>query len=134
VKCPRCQHENPTESNFCLGCGARLGLTCASCDTDLPAGSRFCNKCGTAVKAQAADARLTSPKSYTPKHLAERILTSKAALGGERKQVTVLFADLKGSMELLTARDPEEARKILDPVLERMMETVYHSAAAMNQR
>ena len=56
------------------------------------------------------------PGFYTPKHLAERILTSKAALEGERKQVTVLFADLKGSMELLADRDPEEARNILDPV------------------
>jgi class 3 adenylate cyclase len=63
-----------------------------------------------------------SPASYTPKHLAEKILTSKSDLEGERKQVTVLFADLKGSMELLADRDPEEARKLLDPVLKRMME------------
>ena len=62
--------------------------------------------------------RFSSPETYTPKHLAEKILTSKAALEGERKQVTVLFADLKGSMELLADRDPEEARKLLDPVLE----------------
>ena len=60
-----------------------------------------------------------SPQSYTPKHLAEKILTSKSALEGERRQVTVLFADLKGSMELLADRDPEEARKLLDPVLRR---------------
>ena len=62
-----------------------------------------------------------APESYTPRHLAEKILTSRAALEGERKQVTVLFADLKGSMELLADRDPEEARKLLDPVLEHMM-------------
>jgi class 3 adenylate cyclase len=67
-------------------------------------------------------ARFGSPGSYTPRHLAEKILTSRAAVEGERKQVTVLFADLKGSMELLADRDPEEARKLLDPVLERMME------------
>ena len=66
-----------------------------------------------------------SPNAYTPKYLAEKILTSKAALEGERKQVTVLFADLKGSMELLADRDAEEARKILDPVLERMMAVSY---------
>ena len=60
-------------------------------------------------------AALRLPRTYTPKHLAEKILTSKAALEGERKQVTVLFADLKGSMELLADRDPEEARKLLDP-------------------
>ena len=74
-----------------------------------------------------------APDSYTPKHLAERILTSKAALEGERKQVTVLFADLKGSMELLADRDPEEARKLLDPVLERMMEAVHRYEGTVNQ-
>ena len=68
-----------------------------------------------------------------PRHLAEKILTSKAALEGERKQVTVLFADLKGSMELLADRDPEEARKILDPVLERMIEAVHHYEGTVNQ-
>jgi class 3 adenylate cyclase len=77
--------------------------------------------------------RFASPESYTPKHLAERILTSKAALEGERKQVTVLFADLKGSMELLADRDPEEARKILDPVLERMMQAVHRYEGTVNQ-
>src|SRR5262249_52219223 len=77
--------------------------------------------------------RFAAPKSYTPKHLAERILTSKAALEGERKQVTVLFADLKGSMELLADRDPEEARKFLDPVLERMMEAVHRYEGTVNQ-
>jgi len=74
-----------------------------------------------------------SPLSYTPGHLAEKILTSKAALEGERKQVTVLFADLKGSMELLADRDPEEARAILDPVLERMMAAVHRYEGTVNQ-
>ena len=70
-------------------------------------------------------AKFASPETYTPKHLAEKILTSKSALEGERKQVTVLFADMKGSMELLADRDPEEARKLLDPVIEHMMEAVH---------
>src|SRR5262249_40541110 len=118
--CAHCQHENPPGSNFCLGCGARLGLRCPSSGSDLPAGPRFCNKCGQPTTGSADTERFASPESYTPKHLAEKILTSKSALEGERKQVTVLFADLKGSMELLADRDPEEARKLLDPVLERM--------------
>src|SRR6185503_11323245 len=105
MTCPSCQHANPPGSSFCLGCGARLALACASCGAALPAGSRFCNKCGTPVTAEReAPAYLTSPSAYTPKYLAEKILTSKAALEGERKQVTVLFADLKGSMELLADR------------------------------
>ncbi len=134
MKCPRCQYENPPGSNFCLGCGTRLGATCGACGNDLPAGARFCNKCGTPVSGESAgQARFASPESYTPKHLVEKILTSRTALEGERKQVTVLFADLKGSMELLADRDPEEARKILDPVLERMMEAVHRFEGTVNQ-
>jgi hypothetical protein len=78
---------------------------------ELPAGAKFCLECGEPVASHAtAGPRFTSPEAYTPKHLAEKILTSKSGLEGERKQVTVLFADLKGSMELLADRDPEEAR------------------------
>ncbi len=134
MKCPRCQHENPPQAKFCLECGARVGLSCTKCRSELPAGAKFCLECGEAVASQAtAEPRFTSPESYTPKHLAEKILTSKSALEGERKQVTVLFADLKGSMELLADRDPEEARKILDPVLERMMESVHRYEGTVNQ-
>ena len=74
-----------------------------------------------------------APLTYTPSYLAEKILTSRSALEGERKQVTVLFADLKGSMELLAERDPEEARQLLDPVLERMMEAVHRYEGTVNQ-
>ena len=80
----------------------------------MPAG-----ECGSSLTGAATSQKFGSPETYTPKHLAERILTSKSALEGERKQVTVLFADVKGSMELLADRDPEEARTLLDPVLER---------------
>jgi class 3 adenylate cyclase len=134
MKCPRCQHENPPGSVFCLECGGHLAPACASCGAELPARAKFCNKCGTAVPTGVAmRPRFASPEAYTPKHLAEKILTSKSALEGERKQVTVLFADLKGSMELLADRDPEEARKLLDPVLERMMEAVHRYEGTVNQ-
>jgi class 3 adenylate cyclase len=134
MKCPRCQQENPAHARFCLGCGARLALACASCGTELPGGARFCLQCGQAVgTGTALPSRSPAPDTYTPKHLAERIINSKAALEGERKQVTVLFADLKGSMELLADRDPEEARKVLDPVLELMMEAVHRYEGTVNQ-
>ena len=132
MKCPRCQHENAPGSKFCLECGAPLGLKCLACGALLPVGAKFCNECGSPLPTSVPD-RFSSPGAYTPKHLAERILTTKSALEGERKQVTVLFADLKGSMELLADRDPEEARKILDPVLERMMEAVHHYEGTVNQ-
>ena len=99
---------------FCGRCGARLASLCPSCGFANPEGFAFCGKCGARVAEGPApplqgSAAFASPRSYTPKRLAEKILTSKAALEGERKQVTVLFADLKGSMELLAGRDPEEA-------------------------
>src|SRR3989449_205407 len=125
MKCPRCQQENPPPAKFCLECATPLALRCANCGTQLPAGAKFCFECATPVSATGSAPRFPSPEAYTPKHLAEKILTSKAALEGERKQVTVLFADLKGSMELLADRDPEEARKLLAPRLERMMEPVH---------
>src|SRR5215475_7433567 len=133
MKCPRCQQENPPQAKFCLGCASPFTLRCANCGTQLPAGAKFCFECATPVSAPGAASRFASPEAYTPKHLAERIINSKAALEGERKQVTVLFADMKGSLELLAARDPEEARKLLDPVLERMMEAVHRYEGTVNQ-
>ena len=132
MQCPRCRAENRDGLRFCEDCGSRLTLTCSQCGGELAPGKRFCGSCGAPAAGESA-ARTPSPESYTPKHLAERILTSKAALEGERKQVTVLFADLKGSMELLADRDPEEARKFLDPVLERMMEAVHRYEGTVNQ-
>ena len=109
MKCPRCQQENPPQAKFCLECATPLALRCTNCKTQLPAGAKFCFECATPVSAPGAPPRLASPEAYTPKHLAEKILTSKAALEGERKQVTVLFADLKGSMELLATAIPRRA-------------------------
>src|SRR5262249_52800545 len=86
-----------------------------------------------ALAARPATDPARAPLAYTPRHLAEKILTSRSALEGERKQVTVLFADLKGSMELLADRDPEEARQLLDPVLERMMAAVHRYEGTVNQ-
>jgi class 3 adenylate cyclase/tetratricopeptide (TPR) repeat protein len=123
---------------FCGRCGTRLATLCPACGFANPEGFAFCGKCGTRVTEAAApplqnSPAFAAPESYTPKHLAEKILTSKAALEGERKQVTVLFADLKGSMELLGDRDPEEARTLLDPVLELMMDAVHRYEGTVNQ-
>jgi double zinc ribbon protein/adenylate/guanylate cyclase family protein len=132
-----CPHENPPGAKFCSECGARLQAACASCGAKLGTGAKFCNECGApaaaGAPAPASGERFGAPDTYTPKHLAERILTSRAALEGERKQVTVLFADLRGSMELLADRDPEEARTLLDAVLERMMDAVHRYEGTVNQ-
>ena len=134
MKCPRCQHDNPSHAKFCLECGARLAPACAKCQSELPSGAKFCLECGAPVASRAsAESRFATPETYTPRYLAEKILTSKSVLEGERKQVTVLFTDLKGSMELLADRDPEDARKLLDPVLAHMMEAVHRYEGTVNQ-
>ncbi len=134
MRCPECRFENREDVRFCEECGAKLDMACPSCGAAIPSGRKFCGNCGQQLALGAARGpKFTAPESYTPRHLAEKILTSKAALEGERKQATVLFADLKGSMELLADRDPEEARKILDPVLERMMEAVHRYEGTVNQ-
>ena len=113
--------------------GAALGAACPACGFPVEPGSRFCGGCGR-MRGDAAPApRFTAPEAYTPRHIAERIRTARGAMEGERKQVTVLFADVKGSLELLADRDPEEARALLDPVLELMMEAVHRYEGTVNQ-
>src|SRR5881409_2417130 len=137
MQCARCQQSTPADALFCPKCGAKLSVGCPQCGTPAAADDSFCRKCGQRLARAPAQTpgttRFASPDTYTPKHLAERILISRAALQGERKKVTVLFADVKGSMELLADRDPEEARKLLDPVLELMMGAVHQYEGTVNQ-
>ncbi len=113
MQCSRCQHPNRPGAKFCEECAAPLARPISA----MPAASE----------------PFGAPTNYTPKHLAEKILRSAPALEGERKLVSVLFADLKGSMELLADRDPEDARALLDPVIDRMMEAVHHYEGTVNQ-
>ncbi|MBI3325760.1 MAG: AAA family ATPase [Nitrospinae bacterium] len=141
MRCSNCQHDNPADFRFCMRCGTKLEHVCPACGASLPPDSLFCGKCGTRLPADSTTPPVSSSPAephrtlaaYTPPHLKEKILTSRSALEGERKQVTVLFADLKGSLELLADRDPEEARQLLDPVLTRMMEAVHHYEGTVNQ-
>ena len=97
MKCRKCQHFNRAEAKFCEDCGAPLAGTCANCGHELSPTAKFCPECGRPA-VPSKQSSFASPETYMPRHLAEKILSSKAALEGERKQVTVLFADLKGSM------------------------------------
>ena len=140
MRCPSCGFENPEGMNFCGRCGTQLSPRCPHCDFENPPGFAFCGKCGANLAeptpaAHSPSLTGTTPRlrASTPGHLAEKILISKTTLEGERKQVTVLFADLKGSMELLADRDPEEARQLLDPVLEHMMAAVHRYEGTVNQ-
>src|SRR2546429_7015754 len=134
MTCPRCQDENPPGSNFCLGCGARLGATCGAFGNGLPVGSRFCNKCGIPVSGESVgQARSPSPESYTPKHLAEKILVSRSALEGERKQVTVLFVDVSGFTSLSERLDPEDVHRLMTRAFESMLAEVHRYEGTVNQ-
>jgi class 3 adenylate cyclase/tetratricopeptide (TPR) repeat protein len=130
--CPRCRAENLPGHRFCVACGQALQTSCARCGFVHEEGARFCGGCGQPILASGL-ARFASPESYTPPHLAEKIRTSRGTLEGERKQVTVLYADMKGSLELLADLDPEDARRMLDPVLGVMMEAVHRYEGTVNQ-
>ncbi len=118
MKCPRCQAENQPQAKFCEECATPLARTCANCGTQLSATAKFCPECAIPLLDLLYRPVLVLPSPTRPN-------TSQI--------VTVLFADLKGSMELLADRDPEEARKLLDPVLEHMMEAVHRYEGSVNQ-
>ena len=133
MKCPRCKHENRAAAKFCDECAAPLGRECPNCRNLVTQAANFCPDCAYPLEALTSHPRFGSPKDYTPQYLADRILNTKASLAGERKHVTVLFSDIKGSMELLADRDPEQAQKLLDPVLERMISAVHHFEGTVNR-
>jgi len=136
MKCPRCQAENREGRRFCAECGATLAVACSSCGFSNEPGEKFCGGCGLTLEVAAAPVpapKFASPQTYTPKHLAEKILTSKSALEGERKQVTVLFADIKDSTEMIKDLDPEAAQQQLDPAIHIMMDAVHRFEGTVNQ-
>jgi class 3 adenylate cyclase/tetratricopeptide (TPR) repeat protein len=147
MKCPKCQTENLADSAFCEECGAPLEAACPACGTGNRPTAKFCRKCRTSLApsdklkatSQSPSAHLTtnnlarSPAAYTPKHLADKILTSRSALEGERKQVTVLFADVKGSMELAEQVDAEAWHQIMDRFFAILSDGVHRFEGTVNQ-
>jgi class 3 adenylate cyclase/tetratricopeptide (TPR) repeat protein len=115
IRCPSCGHENPPEGRFCGECGAKLTRACPDCGTQNPPGQRFCGGCGRQLSAAAPQAEAPpEPRSQISEHLAAKIRAGAGALEGERKQVTVLFADVVGSMELAAQAGPEAWRGIVE--------------------
>jgi adenylate cyclase len=140
VNCPTCARECRDDARFCDGCGGRLAVACPACSRELRPDARFCDGCGGAIASRAAAAAPgagpsveRTPRQYTPKHLADKILQSKSALEGERKQVTVLFADVQGSMELAGQLDPEQWHAILDRFFQILTDGVHRFEGTVNQ-
>jgi class 3 adenylate cyclase/pimeloyl-ACP methyl ester carboxylesterase len=135
VKCSACQLEAPADAEFCPGCGAPLSARCQQCGIANAPGHRFCKKCGQPIVASEAAApdRFDSPRTYTPRHLAEKILTSRASLEGERKIVTVLFVDVSGFTALSERLDPEDVHGLMDRAFERMLPEIHRHEGTVNQ-
>jgi class 3 adenylate cyclase/tetratricopeptide (TPR) repeat protein len=145
MRCANCGHDNPAAAKFCAECGARLGLLCPQCRAELPAGAKFCIECGHRLSAPetAPAAEIAKPSaapdfqsrlaSYTPKHLAEKILTSRSALEGERRQVTVLFSDVAGFTPLAEKLDPEDVHRIMDRCFELITAEIHRFEGTINQ-
>ncbi len=135
MSCATCGAASPPGSLYCLECGRALEIACPACGVALPSRAKFCNVCGAALDSVAAQRTPAppDPRTYTPKHLADKILQSKSALEGERKQVTVLFADVKGSMELAQQLDPEAWHQILERFFAILSEGVHRFEGTVNQ-
>lgn len=137
MECPRCRAPNRDGAQFCRACGVRLDLVCAACGAVVQAASHFCDSCGAtlppSLPGRALPPRFSSPGSYTPRHLADKILTSRSALEGERKQVTVLFADVSGFTSLSEGLDPEDVHAVMTRAFELMMTVVHRYEGTVNQ-
>jgi ribosomal protein L40E len=121
--CPKCNKDNPADASFCEECGAQLESICPACKASVSPGARFCKKCGTAIASTKADVSTTVSSTKSQIRVAADGGASEAA-DGERKTITVLFGDIKGSMGQIEDLDPEEARAIVDPALAIMAEAV----------
>ncbi len=140
VTCPSCGAPARPGVRFCEECGQRLPATCPSCGAPVPSDKKFCGACGAPLGPGPTDdvrpphpERFSAPSSYTPPHLAERILKDRAALQGERKQVTVLFADVSGFTRLSERLDPEEVHALMNQAFERMLAEIHRYEGTVNQ-
>jgi len=139
MQCPQCHYDAPVDAVFCPECGSKLTLLCAHCQTTNAPGHKFCKQCGQPLATPSASAptpsgtTFASPQSYTPKYLAEKILTSRSALEGERKEVTILFCDVVESSRIAEQLDPEAMHQIMDHVLRLMAEAIHRYEGTVNQ-
>jgi class 3 adenylate cyclase/tetratricopeptide (TPR) repeat protein len=141
MNCSRCGYDNPDTARFCGECGTDLPAeaACPSCGAENPLGQRFCNACGhqlVAVEAASAPAQsrpTPNVRAYTPAHLADKITASAGSLEGERKQVTVLFADVQGSMDLAESVDTEVWRSVIDRFFSLICEGVHRFEGTVNK-
>src|SRR5437867_6290744 len=147
MKCQACGYDNAPQMKFCGECGAQLAAVCPACRAVNTPANKFCGECGAsltpaapaasppsrATEPAASEGRFASPQSYTPKHLADKILNSRSAIEGERKQVTVLFTDVSGFTAISERLDPEDVHAIMDRAFEVILDAVHRYEGTISQ-
>ncbi len=135
MKCPKCQFENPDGIKFCGDCGTKLELQCPHCNYSNPPQFKFCGECGKDLRepSEAPAIDYSQPQSYTPKFLAEKILTTRSSIEGERKLVTVLFADVANYTSISEKLDPEKIHHIMDGCFSVLMDKIHKHEGTINQ-
>jgi len=135
MKCPNCQHENPDDANFCGKCREKLLLICPQCSSENSPENIYCNKCGHDLRElkESPPVDYSEPQSYTPKHLADKILTTRSSIEGERKLVTVFFADVADYTSISEKLDPEEVHQIMDGAFKILMDEIHRYEGTINQ-
>jgi class 3 adenylate cyclase/tetratricopeptide (TPR) repeat protein/ribosomal protein L40E len=135
MECPKCGSENRNEAKFCGKCRSKLSRICPQCKAENPPDNTFCDQCGAdfIVPKKPTPIDYTQPQSYTPKHLADKILTTRRALEGERKLVTVLFADVANFTSLSEKLEPEEVHQIMEGCLRILMDEIHKYEGTINQ-
>ena len=136
MKCPKCKHDNPSDALFCGECACKLELVCTECGHSNPQSNKFCHKCANDLRKPSEPAvpvNYSEPQSYTPKYLADKILTTRSSLEGERKIVSVLFADVANYTSMSEKLDPEEVLQIMDGAFKIMMDETHKFEGTINQ-
>ena len=135
MKCPECQFENREGAKFCNECGHKFEIKCPECGTTNRLGSKFCDECGYDLQkpAKITPIDYSLPQSYTPKHLKDKILTTRSSIEGERKLVTVFFADVANYTTISEKLDPEEVHQIMDGFFQILMDEIHKYEGTINQ-
>jgi class 3 adenylate cyclase/tetratricopeptide (TPR) repeat protein len=135
MKCPKCQFDNLEEMKFCGKCGAKLEKICPQCNFSNPSDFMFCGKCGYDFHkpSETPSIDYSEPQSYTPKFLADKILTTRSSLEGERKLVTVFFADVANYTSMAEKLDPEDVHQIMDGCFRILMDEIHNHEGTINQ-